>query len=191
MGATGYVNTTFSEAIRHELAGYTVLARGAGVPADQHATWFGLVGPLGEFICLALWRTYGRGDRRETVIKLVSEDMGPHDVCVPDVVWQAVTPDPAQMGEFARDWRQRVTEHRRCFPQRIIDLQPADRGRMVTIPGYDAPVRYVGWLRSGRGHCHVFDFPGEGWRRLPRGEERAQRCALTDTDAPAVEGGAS
>ncbi|HWL41821.1 MAG TPA: hypothetical protein VNQ73_02670 [Ilumatobacter sp.] len=191
MGATGYRNKSFTEAIRCELAGYTVLARAAGVPSDQNATWFGLAGSLGEFICLALWRTYGRGRERETVIKLVSEDMGPHDVCVPDAVWEAVTPDPAQLGEFARDWRARVSEYRRRFPQRIIDLRPGDRGRMVLLPGRDAPVRYVGRLPSGRSRCHVFDFPDEGWRRLPRGEERAQRCALVDADPPAAAGGAS
>lgn len=181
MGTTSYRNVGFRDAISYALNGNTVLASGVGLTDDMNATWYALDGPLSQFICLARWRTYGRGPDRETAIKLITDDMGPHDVCVPDNVWAAITPNPAYLSDITRDWRARVASFRRRYPLRVRDLTAAHRGRMLaipSIPSIPSPVRYLGTRPNGRHSCHVFDVPGHGARRLPRNEERVQRCSL-------------
>lgn len=181
MGSTGYLGVGFNEAIAREFDGCTILARAAGVPGDKNVTWFAVEYARETYIVQVLWYAYRDGPTRGTVVKLVSEDMGPLDLCVPDRVWRAG--QPGLDDGYATEWRARVTQFRERYPLNVRDLTLAHAGRPVLIAGRDEPWRYTGTRRVGRrSTCHVFAVPGTGLRRLPAAEERAQRCRLVDLD---------
>lgn len=153
--------------IAEETASCTIVRKAWGGNEDGRRTcWLHLKHNENgrEFLAVALVSSEKRYDATWNYVKIVTEDMGPSAIDVPDKVWNGrpATPD----SEYAASWRERVEKYRTTYPHLVTELTAADVGRKITLEG-GTTVEFAGFTQVGRkSTAPYFLFPHAGRARI-------------------------
>lgn len=154
-----------AELLKSEVAPWKIVKKARGETLCGETSVWLLLEKDGERILAVALTKRNNG---WNAVKIITEDMGPSDIDVPDVIWNNLPPCPDS--DYARNWRQSVTEYRAKWPMLASE---APVGTVLNLKGDDGIFTVVGQYNGQP----VYDSTKYGRCRI-KGKMRRARIAV-------------